>query len=75
MPSFGQVIRKIRDEEKLSQMKFAEKIRVHQVTLANYELDKRKPTIDTIKQIAKATNRSFSITVSEDGEIGFGLDG
>ncbi|MFG3611277.1 helix-turn-helix domain-containing protein [Rummeliibacillus stabekisii] len=52
MSSLGMRIKKLREQNNISQKDFAKKIDVSNVVLSRYESDERKPDYDTLEKIA-----------------------
>lgn len=59
MSSLGMRIKKLREQNNISQKDFAKKIDVSNVVLSRYESDERKPDYDTLEKIADY----FEVTV------------
>lgn len=55
-------IKKIRDEQKLSQREFAEKVGIAQSTIANIELGNAEPNVDTMYKIGVKNNKKLVIS-------------
>ena len=57
MPNFfSSNLKFLREKEGLSQNKLAEKVGVNQTTIARWETEEIKPSIDNVEQIANALN-------------------
>lgn len=52
MSTFGERLRKLRKEKKLSQKEFGKLFDLSESTIGMYERDERKPDYDTLKRIA-----------------------
>ena len=52
MPTLGSIIRRLRDDNGLTQAKLGEKLGVAESTISLYESDKREPDVATIKRLA-----------------------
>ena len=48
------MLKKARERRKLTQQELADKIGVHQVTIARLETGKRQPSMDLLHRLAKA---------------------
>lgn len=80
----GDYLKKIRIQNNLSQEKFAEQLGIPRSTYANYEANKREPSIEVLNKISlefgeNILNEIFnsgkpSISISETGEITTILD-
>ncbi|WP_161879720.1 helix-turn-helix domain-containing protein [Alkalibacterium sp. MB6] len=55
-------IKKIRDEQKLSQREFAEKVGIAQSTITNIELGNAEPNVDTMYKIGVKNNKKLVIS-------------
>lgn len=56
---FSTNLKYLREKEKLSQNKLAEKVGVNQTTIARWETEEIKPSIDNVEQIANVLNVSL----------------
>ncbi len=52
MDTLGKRIKKLREQNKISQKDFAQKIKVSNVVLSRYESDERRPDYETLERIA-----------------------
>ena len=50
----GLVLKKARERRKLTQAALANKVGVHQVTIARLETGERRPSMDLLQRLAKA---------------------
>ena len=57
---FGQAVRKLRLEQKLSQEELAERCDLHRTYISDIELGKRNVSLENIERIATALERSLS---------------
>ena len=57
---FGQAVRKLRMEQKLSQEELAERCDLHRTYISDIELGKRNVSLENIERIATALDRSLS---------------
>lgn len=57
-------IKNVRTQQKLSQRAFAKKVGLSQSTIANIELGKAAPNIDTMLEIARKNDKELKITYS-----------
>lgn len=48
------MLKKVRENRKLTQQALADKVGVHQVTIARLETGKRQPSMDLLHRLAKA---------------------
>lgn len=64
--TFGEKLRYIRNDLKMTQKKFAEAIGIPQPTLCSYELGKIKPNIDSVVDIAEKLGVSVSELIESD---------
>lgn len=62
----GDRIKFYRKEKKLNQTELANKSGISRNALSNYELNKRKPTIEVLKKIANALEINISYLVEDD---------
>lgn len=53
MTNLGDKIKTARKAQKITQQALADRLGVHRSTVANYELTRRRPSLDELKQIAK----------------------
>ena len=53
MTNLGDKIKMARKAQKITQQALADRLGVHRSTVANYELTRRRPSLDELKQIAK----------------------
>ena len=54
---FGQVVRKLRKEQKISQEELAERCGLHRTYISDIELGKRNVSLENIERIAAALDR------------------
>jgi len=66
MESFGEKLKKRRELKSLSQSKLAELIGVHPSIIGRYEREQAKPTIDVVKNIAKALDTTVGYLLGEN---------
>ena len=57
---FGQTVRKLRLEQKISQEELAERCGLHRTYISDIELGKRNVSLENIERIAIALERSLS---------------
>lgn len=57
--SFGSILKKIRQDNSLTQEELAKKIETSRSNIANYENDKNMPSIDVLDKLAKTFNCSI----------------
>ena len=57
---FGQAVRKLRQEQKISQEELAERCNLHRTYISDIELGKRNVSLENIERIAAALERSLS---------------
>jgi transcriptional regulator with XRE-family HTH domain len=57
-PSFGARLRKLREARELSQSELARKAGMQPSAIAHFEADRRKPSFDNIRALAKALDAS-----------------
>lgn len=57
--SFGNILKKIRQDNSLTQEELAKKIETSRSNIANYENDKNMPSIDVLDKLAKTFNCSI----------------
>lgn len=62
--SFGQVLRELRDDARMSQEDLAEAANLHRTYIGLLERDKRVPTLDTLFALAKGLKIRASIIIS-----------
>lgn len=53
MTKLGDKIKMARKAQKITQQALADRLGVHRSTIANYEIERRRPSLDELKQIAK----------------------
>lgn len=73
MYSFGKRVRQTRIQAQISQVNLAQKIGVAKSSLSLYESDKREPSIQTIRNIAKALETSADYLLGLEEEPSFSL--
>ena len=57
---FGQVVRKLRLEQNISQEELADRCGLHRTYISDIELGKRNVSLENIERIAISLNRSLS---------------
>ena len=57
---FGQAVRKLRREQKISQEELAERCGLHRTYISDIELGKRNVSLENIERIAAALERPLS---------------
>ena len=62
---FGQAVRKLRQEQKISQEELAERCNLHRTYISDIELGKRNVSLENIERIAAALERSLSYFFKE----------
>lgn len=53
MTNLGEKIKAARKAQKITQQAMADRLGVHRSTVANYEIERRRPSLDELKEIAK----------------------
>ena len=53
MTKLGDKIKMARKAQKITQQALADRLGVHRSTIANYEIERRKPSLNELKEIAK----------------------
>ena len=53
MTTIGEKIKTARKAQKITQQALADRLGVHRSTVANYEIERRKPSLDEVKEIAR----------------------
>lgn len=53
MANLGEKIKTARKAQKITQQAMADRLGVHRSTIANYEMERRRPSVKEIKEIAK----------------------
>ena len=53
MNTLGEKIKAARKAQKITQAALADRLGVHRSTVANYEIERRKPSLNEIKEIAR----------------------
>lgn len=53
MTNLGEKIKTARKAQKITQQAMADRLGVHRSTIANYEIERRRPSVEEIKEIAK----------------------
>lgn len=56
--SFGNILKKLRQDNKLTQDELAKKIETSRSNIANYENDKNMPSVDILEKISELFNVS-----------------
>ncbi len=71
METFGDKLKKRREFNSLSQSKLAELLGLHPSIIGRYERDQAKPTIDVVKNMAKAleTTVGYLLGENEDADL------
>jgi transcriptional regulator with XRE-family HTH domain len=64
MATFGDRLRKLRKEKKLSQKEFGKRFDLSESTIGMYERDERKPDYDTLKRIADFFNETIDFLIT-----------
>jgi len=57
--SFGNILKKIRQENGLTQEELAQKVNTARSNIANYENDKNMPSVEILKELSKYFNCSI----------------
>lgn len=57
--SFGNILKKLRQDNKLTQDELAKKIETSRSNIANYENDKNMPSVDILEKISELFNVSI----------------
>lgn len=57
--SFGNILKKIRQDNNLTQEELAKKINTSRSNIANYENDKNMPSVDILEKISQVFNCSI----------------
>ena len=65
MIRFGQAVRKIRRDQRISQEELAERCGLHRTYISDVELGKRNVSLENIERIAISLNRSLVELFSE----------
>ena len=63
--SFGTILKKIRQDNNLTQDELARKIETSRSNIANYENDKNMPSIDILEKLAKLFNVSIDFLLGK----------
>lgn len=66
METFGQKLRNRRELKSLSQSKLAQLLGLHPSIIGRYERNNAKPTIDVVKNMAKALDTSVGYLLGEN---------
>lgn len=61
MNAIGERIRQFRKRAKLTQSELAERVGVHPVTIAKYELGKHQPSVDALERLSDALGVSTDV--------------
>jgi transcriptional regulator with XRE-family HTH domain len=71
METFGDKLKRRRELKNLSQSKLAELLGLHPSIIGRYERNQAKPTIDVVKNMAKALDTSvgYLLGENEDAEL------
>jgi len=65
---FAQNLKKIRNEQGISQEELAKKINIHSVQFSRYERGQTQPSIEIVEKIANALNVSIDLLVFGSNE-------
>lgn len=65
---FGETIRKVRGEHRMSQEELAEQCGLHRTYISDVELGKRNVSLENISRLTKALSVSISDLFKEMGE-------
>lgn len=68
MPSFGDNLKQLRTERKLSQTELANLVKVHPTHVSRYERGQANPTVDVVRKIAEALNVSSDQLIYGDAD-------
>ena len=60
MAKLGEKIKTARKMQKITQQAMADRLGVHRSTIANYEIERRRPSFDELKEIAKILHVDFN---------------
>ena len=71
MSNFGNVLRKLRNENRLTQTQLAQKLGVAFSTISMYERGEREPDFETTEAIADFFNVSFDYLLGNEPKIDF----
>lgn len=66
--SFGNILKKIRLDNKLTQEELAQKINTSRSNIANYENDKNMPSLDILEKFSKLFNCSIDYLLGKKNE-------
>ena len=69
MDTFGEKLKNLRDNRKLSQAELAKKINSYHSIIGKYERDEVKPTIDVVKKLTEALNTTAGYLLGESEDI------
>ena len=69
MDTFGEKLKNLRDNRKLSQAELAKKINSYHSIIGKYERDEVKPTIDVVKKLTEALNTTACYLLGESEDI------
>ena len=69
MSSFGKRLSMFRKHLELSQQEFADRLKVHQVTVARYETNKIKPTSEFMQKLVAVYNINANWLLTGAGEM------
>lgn len=53
MAKLGEKLKAARKAQKITQLALADRLGVHRSTIANYEIERRRPSLEELKEIAK----------------------
>ena len=67
MGTFKDMLKYLRNRDKLSQSKLAEKLGVAKSTISMYEVGKREPDFETLEAIADLFNVDMNFLLGKDG--------
>lgn len=65
--SFGEILKKVRIDNNLTQEELAKKINTSRSNIANYENNKNKPSIEILEQISSVLNCSIDFLLGKSG--------
>ena len=68
MDTFGDKLKKTREQNSLSQSKLAELLGLHPSIIGRYERDQAKPTIDVVKNMAKVLDITVGYLLGENDD-------
>lgn len=68
MNTFGKILKRTREDKKLSQSKLATEIGVHHSIIGRYEREEAKPTIDVVINMAKVLDTTVGYLLGESDD-------